>query len=102
MLNRALKVVRQYHNISQTELSQKLSISNSYLSEIESGKKEPSLELLNKYSVTFNLPLSSIVVFSETLDGQQSKSKARSFISKKMLKILEWISDVDEENPAKV
>lgn len=102
MLNKALKVVRQYHNISQTELSQKLSISNSYLSEIESGKKEPSLELLNKYSVTFNLPLSSIVVFSETLDGQQSKSKARSFISKKMLKILEWISDVDEENPAKV
>lgn len=101
MLNKALKVVRQYHNISQTELSHKLSISNSYLSEIESGKKEPSLELLNKYSVVFNLPLSSIVVFSETLDGQQSQSKARSFISKKMLKILEWISDVDKENSAK-
>ncbi|MDY7545502.1 helix-turn-helix transcriptional regulator [Glaciimonas sp. CA11.2] len=98
MINNALKVVRQYHHMSQIQLAKNLSISNSYLSELEAGKKEPTLELLHKYAAEFNVPLSSLVVFSETLDGTQSKSKARAFISKKMLKILEWISDVDEKN----
>lgn len=101
MISNALKVIRQYHNINQTQLAGKLAISTSYLSEIESGKKEPSLDLLHKYSDVFNVPLSSLVVFSETLDGSQSMSKARSFISKKMLKILEWIADQDDENSVK-
>ncbi|RQO37216.1 transcriptional regulator [Herminiimonas sp. KBW02] len=97
MLSNALKVIRQYHNLNQTQLAGKLSISTSYLSELESGKKEPSLDILNKYSEVFNVPLSSLVVFSETLDGSQNMNKARAFISKKMLKILEWIADSDDE-----
>lgn len=96
MISNALKVMRKYHNISQTQLAIKLSISGSYLSELESGKKEPTLDVLHRYSEVFQVPLSSLVVFSETLDGSQSVSKARSFFSKKMLKILDWISDQDD------
>lgn len=95
MISNALKVMRKYHNINQTQLAIKLSISCSYLSELESGKKEPTLDLLHRYSEVFGIPLSSLVVFSETLDGSQSISKARNFFSKKMLKILDWISDQD-------
>lgn len=101
MMNSALKVIRQYHNINQTQLAGKLCISTSYLSEIEAGKKEPTLGLIQKYSTLFNVPLSSLVVFSETLDGSQSQAKARSFISKKMLKILEWIADKDDQEISK-
>lgn len=103
MINRALKTLRQYHNINQTQLASKLSISTSYLSELESGKKEPSLDILNKYASVFNVPLSSLVVFSETLDGSQNISKARAFVSKKMLKIIEWIGEQDDslQAPAK-
>lgn len=100
MISNALKVMRKYHNISQTQLAAKLSISGSYLSEIESGKKEPSLEVLHRYADVFEVPLSSLVVFSETLDGTQTASKARNFFSKKMLKILDWISDQDEVSSA--
>lgn len=100
MINSALKVVRQYHNLNQTQLAAKLDISTSYLSELEAGKKEPTLDLLNRYSAVFNVPVSSLVVFSESLDGAHSKSKLRSFLSKKMLKILEWIADQDEEKIA--
>ncbi|MEB0165262.1 helix-turn-helix transcriptional regulator, partial [Glaciimonas sp. CA11.2] len=42
MINNALKVVRQYHHMSQIQLAKNLSISNSYLSELEAGKKEPT------------------------------------------------------------
>lgn len=96
MISNALRLIRQYHNINQTQLAAKLSISTSYLSELESGKKEPTLDILHRYAQCFDVPLSSLVVFSETLDGSQSMSKARSFISKKMLRILEWIADKDE------
>lgn len=101
MISKALKLIRQYHRLSQTELSVKLSISTSYLSELESGKKEPSLDVLQKYADFFNVPLSSLLVFSETLEGAHSISKARSFISKKMLKILEWIADAEDPNEKK-
>ena len=39
MIHDALVAIRKYHGISQTELSIQLGISNSYLSEIEKGKK---------------------------------------------------------------
>lgn len=100
MINRALKLIRKYHNLSQTQLATKLALSTSYLSELESGKKEPSIDILQRYSEFFNVPLSSLVVFSETLEGKQNVSKARAFISKKMLKILEWVADLDEESSA--
>ncbi len=100
MISKALKLIRQYHKFSLTELSDRLSISISYLSELESGKKEPTLDTLQKYADFFKVPLSSLVVFSETLAGAHSMSKARTFISKKMFKILEWIADNEnfEEN----
>lgn len=96
MINTALKTLRQYHNLKQGQLAGELSISISYLSEIESGKKEPSLDLLQRYARHFGVPLSSLVAFSETLDGTQSVGKVRSFISRKMLKILEWIADQND------
>ena len=100
MINKALKLIRKYHNLSQTQLATKLALSTSYLSELESGKKEPSIDILQRYSEFYNVPLSSLVVFSETLEGKQNVSKARAFISKKMLKILEWVADLDDESSA--
>jgi len=61
MLNQALRLIRTYHDLSQTELSKELGISNSHLSELESGKKQPTIELLGRYSCRFDIPLSSIL-----------------------------------------
>jgi len=65
MLNRALKLLRTYHQLSQTELANKLDVSNSYLCEIEKGIKTPGLDLLGKYAVIFKMPVSNILLFSE-------------------------------------
>lgn len=45
-----LKYIRLYHRYSQTDLAKELNISKSYLSEIESNKKEVSIKLLKQYS----------------------------------------------------
>ena len=90
MLNEALRLIRAYHDISQTQLSIDLAISNSYLSEIENSKKTPSLELLNKYSKYFDIPVSSLMFFSETLDDKKITDKLRVGAAKKIISILQW------------
>lgn len=90
MLNQALRLIRTYHDISQTELCSELGISNSYLSEIESGKKQPSLEILNKYSEQFDIPLSSILFFSENIEAPKSSDKLKNVFAGKIISILEW------------
>ncbi len=92
MLNEALRLIRVFHDLNQKDLADKLGISNSYLSEIESGKKTPTLEVIEKYSETFNMPSSSILFFSENLKNGGNSEKTKKYISKKMIKILDWIS----------
>ena len=90
MLHEALRLIRAYHDLSQTELCAELGISNSFLSEIESGKKQPTLELLRKYSERFDIPMSSLLFFSESLD-QGLTSKLRQTTAKKVVSLLQWV-----------
>lgn len=93
MLNEALKLVRNYHNISQTQLCNDLSISNSYLSEIESGKKIPTLDFLSKFSSHFKIPLSSLIFFSENIDDKKITDNFRVSIAKKIISMLKWVNE---------
>lgn len=93
MLNEALRLVRTYHDLSQSELGVELGISNSYLSEIESGKKKPSIDLLNKYSSQFNIPVSSLLFFSESLDEKKATDKLRVGVAKKVVSLLQWVEN---------
>jgi transcriptional regulator with XRE-family HTH domain len=97
MLNEALRLVRSYHDMSQTELASELGVSNSFLSEIESGKKQPSLDLLDKYGSYFDVPVSSLLFFSESLDGGAT-NKLRLGLAKKVVSLLQW---VEEKNARK-
>lgn len=91
MLNKALKEIRLFHQLKQDDLSAQLGISKSYLSEIESGKKRVSLELLDEYSRIFNVPVSSLILFSEQMSEPQS-SRPRAKFATKLLKLLEWVN----------
>ena len=90
MFGEALRLVRSFHQVNQSELAEALGISRSYLSEIESGKKVPSLDLLQRYAAHFSIPLSSLILFSENASaGPGSKTKA--ILTDKALAILQWI-----------
>jgi transcriptional regulator with XRE-family HTH domain len=93
MLNEALRLMRVFHDLSQKELAEKLGISKSYLSEVESGKKNLTLELLNRYSELFDIPASSIMFFSESLNKNEKTEELRTFVSSKILAILNFIAE---------
>lgn len=97
MINRALKLIRQYHKLKQSDLSEKLGISKSYLSEIESGKKAVSYNLLQKYSNIFDIQTSSLVFFSESLNSKNKLSdKFRAAFAGKIINIMEWVIDSND------
>jgi transcriptional regulator with XRE-family HTH domain len=102
MLHDALRLIRVFHDINQTKLSKQLRISKSYLSEIESGKKPVTIEILSRYSKIFSIPVSSLLLFSERIKENRFSGRTRIFAAKKILRILDWISAKDNGNNEKV
>ena len=98
-LGAALRSLRVFHDLSQTEAAEKLEVSKSYLSEVESGKKEPTLALLSRYSEVFSVPLSSVLFFAEQMGKNDSQSIAGG-IAPKVLRLLEWIAEVKPSSEA--
>jgi transcriptional regulator with XRE-family HTH domain len=94
MLSEVLRLIRVYHDLNQKELAEKLKISKSYLSEIESGTKAPTLQLIESYAAEFEIPTSAILLFQENLGGQGSpSSKATRSVKSKILRILQFIEE---------
>lgn len=94
MQHEALRLVRVFHDMNQSTLTERLQISKSYLSEIESGKKQVTLELLQKYANTFGMPLSSLLFFAEQVEGG-AREKVRTAIASKVVKMLDWMAAKD-------
>ncbi len=98
MLNQALKTIRQFHKLNQSQLAESLNVSTSHISEIETGKNTITLEMLKKYSVFFDIPVSHIMFFSEQLENEDLKSqKVRRFLAKKVIQIMDWVIARDEK-----
>jgi transcriptional regulator with XRE-family HTH domain len=94
MLSEALRLIRVFHDLKQQELADKLEISKSHLSEIESGKKSPSIDLVHKYSSVFGIPASSILFFGENIDSGKATNtdaKVRAAIAGKVVQFLKFI-----------
>lgn len=94
MLSDALRLIRVFHDLKQQDLADRLDISKSYLSEIENGKKIPSVEIIEKYARLFSIPPSSIMFFAESVsDGKvvDADSKVRLAIADKVVQFLKFV-----------
>lgn len=98
-MNKAFRLIRTYHGIRQSQLAEEMGLSKSYLSELESGKKEISIEVLKKYSEHFNMPMSSILFFMENSESPKALEKSRDRISKRVIKMLDWLVDISHVRP---
>ena len=96
-----LKKLRNIYGFKASEMSTKLGISSSYLSEIENGKKQPSLELLTKYSEIFDIKLSSLILISETYEEAEAKGKGTLMIRNMMMHLINGMSQDEDVNESK-
>jgi transcriptional regulator with XRE-family HTH domain len=65
MEHELIRLIRIRSDLKANELAKKLGISSSFLSELERGKKNISINLLKRYSEIFNFNLSSFFLCIE-------------------------------------
>jgi len=98
MYHRALKLLRQYHRMSQVQLAKELGLSRSFVSELESeGGKKPSIDVLERYAGFFNIPVSSLLLFAERSATSDVTDKTRVYAADKVLRMLEWLEETTHD-----
>jgi transcriptional regulator with XRE-family HTH domain len=95
LINDALRLLRLYLGLSQKELATELEISQSMVSEVESGTKAVSMELLERYSEKFDVRMSQLLFFAEELDGQPIPKRGKLIVASGVLTLLEKLSPRD-------
>lgn len=95
MIGDVLKRMRIIYDYKAKDMSNLLDISPSYLSEIENGKKQPSLDLLQRYANVFGVKVSSLILLSEKIENVEENQQ----VVKKMMKyLIEIMSDIKNED----
>lgn len=92
MINDALRLLRLYLGLSQKELATELDVSQSMVSEVETGTKAVSMELLERYSQKFDVRMSQLLFFAEELEGQPIKTRGKLIVASGVLSLLEKLS----------
>jgi transcriptional regulator with XRE-family HTH domain len=80
MIGARIKEIRTKRGITQERLSERMEINPKYLSGIERGKENPTLNTLIKLSESLEVHIGEIFSFVEAEDPHRSKSQILSLL----------------------
>ena len=83
-----------YHDLTLSETAHRLELSKSYVSELETGRKKASIDVLERYARVFDMPVSSLMLFAENSRFPNGATSSRKYIAEKALKMLQWIDTI--------
>jgi len=76
-IGNAIKDLRKQKGLKQTDFADQCGLSQSYLSSIEKGRKEPTLSILKQIANALSIPMPVLVFFSlDQEDIAESKRDA--------------------------
>ena len=99
-MGEALKLLRIFNGYKSAQIAELLGLSQSYISELENNKKQPTLDVLDRYAKLFNMKKSTLMLFAESLDadnGNMSKKQKIAYAGMQLLKIMEKVGDLENE-----
>lgn len=100
IMGEALRLLRIFNGYKSAELAKMLGLSQSYVSELENNKKQPTLEVLERYAEVFGMKKSTLLLFAESLEDEKlekNKKQRVAFAGMKLLKILEKVGNLEDE-----
>lgn len=97
MINEALRLLRLYCGFSQAEMAKRISVAQSMVSDVESGRKNVTMDLLELYSSAVGVRMSQLLFFAEEIDGQPIARRGQLIIADKVLRALEKLKPRDRE-----
>ena len=68
-LGMRIKYLRQNRRWSQEDLALNANVNKNYISDLENGRRNPSLEILERIAVAFNISLAELFKGIETIPG---------------------------------
>ena len=84
-----LKSLRLIRDFTIKDLAERMGVSAGYISEVETNKKKPSLDMISKYGEALGVQPQTIVFFNE--EGKKSNYNTQ----KLLLNILQEIAKVE-------
>ncbi|MEZ5832507.1 MAG: helix-turn-helix transcriptional regulator [Dongiaceae bacterium] len=97
MINEALRLLRLYCGFSQAEMAKRLSVAQSMISDVEGGRKNVTLDLLEAYSAAVGVRMSQLLFFAEQIEGQPIARRGQLIVADKVLRLLEKLKPADHE-----
>ena len=98
--SKAIRVARSLADLSQGQLADHAQIDRSYLSLIESGKRQPSVETIEKIAVALKLPFHLLSLLgSEETDVQNADAGQIESLALALTKLLLQVSSDESSNP---
>jgi len=82
-IGEVIKLVRTSKLIGQVELSRRIGVDKSFISHIETGRQEPSWEMLNRFAVALDVHVAFLAMLTNAEDP-----KVAPFITFAMIDIL--------------
>jgi len=68
-LGMRIKYLRQNRRWSQEDLALNANVNKNYISDLENGRRNPSLEILERIAVAFNISLAELFKGIESIPG---------------------------------
>lgn len=96
-INEALRLLRLYCGFSQMEMAKKLSVAQSLVSDVEGGRKNVTMDLLEAYSEAVGVRMSQLLFFAEEIEGQPIARRGQLIVAEKVLRILEKLKPAQRE-----
>lgn len=96
LINEALRLARLYWGFNQAEMAERLGVSQSVVSEVESASKSVSMDLLERYSDALKVKMSNLVFFAEELESIPNPSRGKTIVAKRVLEFLDRIAPNDK------
>lgn len=100
LINEALRLVRHYWGYSQSEISGALGVSQSLISDVETGRKSVSMDLLQRYSEVLGIRMSQLLFFAEEIEDEPIQRRGKLLVAEKIIKLLDAIKAPGENAEA--
>jgi len=79
LLGKRIKELRNKQDLSQEELAEKADINSKYLSRMERGTENPTLDMLTKLSTALEVEMWEMFDFGHVLNQKELKEAIQSF-----------------------
>lgn len=97
-MGETLKRIRCIFGYDVKQIAEKLGTSQAYISDIENGKREPTLDILQALADIYGIKRSSIMLMAETAEEAKNNGKLQQVIRKAMLMVIKNLSEITDDN----